>query len=119
MAFFNSSANVKTGVSTKSHHNLSFHHITTQEISRLQPIMIREMVPGDHFRVKSQSFHRLAPLPVPTYGNLRNVTRAFFVPARILMRGFEQCITQTALQTSTGPLFLFQIIKIIHLILYN
>lgn len=103
MAFFQDTANVKIGVNARSHHNLSQHVITTQEISRLQVIFKREMVPGDKFTVNPSSFHRLAPLPAPTYGNMKNVTRAFFVPARILMNGFEQAITQTTLQTHEGP----------------
>ena len=103
MAFFQDTANVKVGVNARSQHNLSQHVITTQDISLLQVIFKREMVPGDKFTVSPSSFHRLAPLPAPTYGNLKNVTRAFFVPARILMNGFEQAITQTTLQTHEGP----------------
>lgn len=103
MAFFSDKANVSVGVETRSNFNLSFHHVTTQEISRLQVVCKKEMVPGDNFEVSTQSFHRLAPLPVPTYGNIKNVTRAFFVPARILMNGFANVITQTTLQTPSGP----------------
>lgn len=103
MAYFNDKANVKTGVNARSNFNLSQHVITTQDISRLQIIFKREMIPGDKFIVKPNSFHRLAPLPCPTYGNIKNVTRAFFVPCRILMNGFEHVITQTNLQTQSGP----------------
>ena len=90
MAYFNNKASVKTGVNARSEFNLSQKVVCTQEISRLQPIFKRLMVPGDTFHVNPGSFHRLAPLPVPTYANMKNVTRAFFVPLRTICGGFQE-----------------------------
>lgn len=103
MAYFNDKASVKTGVNTRSDFNLSQKVVCTQEISRLQPIFKRLMVPGDSFKVHPGSFHRLAPLPVPTYANMKNVTRAFFVPIRTICGGFQEFYTQTPYQGETGP----------------
>lgn len=104
MAYYNDKAKVKTGVETRSQFNLSYKVVCTQEISRLQPICKRLLVPGDKISVKPGSFHRLAPLPVPTYGNLKNVTRAFFVPLRILMAGYQEFMSRIPYVTEDGPI---------------
>lgn len=70
--------------------NLSHKTITTQDFCTLAPISVKEVVPGDNFDVKVNSFVRLAPLPCPTYGDIRLVNRAFYVPYRVIMRQWQQ-----------------------------
>lgn len=102
MANYNSSAHVHEGVETRSKFNLSHDVITTSDFNQLNVISIKELVPGDSFNTKVNSFCRLAPMPVPTYGRANMVTRHFYVPLRLLMKGFENFLTNTTYQTTSA-----------------
>ena len=96
MAEFASKQNVKVAAqSNRVPFNLSHKTITTQDISLLTPISVKELVPGDQFTVKVNSFTRLAPLPCPTYGDMKLVNRAFFVPYRTIMRNWHEFLDNT------------------------
>lgn len=53
--------------------------ITTNDFGFSLPIFAREVIPGDKWKINIQSFTRLAPMPVPTYGDFRQVNRCFYV----------------------------------------
>lgn len=53
--------------------------ITTNDFGFSLPIFAREVIPGDKWSIKINSFTRLAPMPVPTYGDFRQVNRCFYV----------------------------------------
>lgn len=53
--------------------------ITTNDFGFSLPIFAREVIPGDHWIINIKSFTRLAPMPVPTYGDFRQVNRCFYV----------------------------------------
>lgn len=67
-------------------------HITTQGFLQPQPIFIKECVPNQRFDVTCESFTRLNPMPVPTFGRARVNNRAFFVPMRTIMPHFNEFI---------------------------
>lgn len=53
--------------------------ITTNDFGFSLPIFAREVIPGDRWKINIKSFTRLAPMPVPTYGDFRQVNRCFYV----------------------------------------
>lgn len=59
------------------------------------------MVPGERLDVKMESFARLNPLPVPTFGRSSLRHRAFFVPFRTVFRGWNDFITDSVHVPST------------------
>lgn len=73
--------------------DLSCQTITTGEFGQLVPIKILPCVPGDHISLNMGVFSRCSPLIVPTFGEAYITSRAFFVPNRILYRGWDDFIT--------------------------
>lgn len=53
--------------------------ITTNDFGFCLPIFAREVIPGDKWHLDISSFLRLSPLSVPTYADIRNTVRAFYV----------------------------------------
>lgn len=53
--------------------------ITTNDFGFCLPIFAREVIAGDKWKFNIKSFTRLAPMPVPTYGDFRQVNRCFYV----------------------------------------
>lgn len=103
MAEFASKQNVTVAAQrTRVPFNLSHKTITTQDISLLTPISVKELVPGDEFTVKVNSFTRLAPLPCPTYGDMKLVNRAFFVPYRTIFLNWKEFIDNTPATNFAG-----------------
>lgn len=77
--------------------------VTTSDFGYISPICLLEMVPGDDFTAKAQSFCRLAPLPVPTFSDVTLETCAFYVPLRQLWRdGREFFSNQKYFNADTG-----------------
>lgn len=75
--------------------NLSCDHVTTQDFFKLKPVYTRIMVPNQSINVNMSHITRLAPLVKPFYGNVQMINRAFFVPFRSIMEGFNEFITDT------------------------
>lgn len=84
----------------KNKFNLSCDHFTTNDFMKLTCSYIKEMVPGESINIKQTCFTRLAPMVKPMYGRCRVENRAFFVPMRTLMRGWNEFITDTAYEGS-------------------
>lgn len=59
-------------------------HITTMDFSRPIVSNFLPLTRGDSVHIRLNQFMRLSPLAVPSYGNFKLVTRAFFTPMRIL-----------------------------------
>ena len=77
--------------------------VTTSDFGYISPICLLEMVPGDDFTARAQSFCRLAPLPVPTFSDVTLETCAFYVPLRQLWRdGREFFLNQKYFNSDTG-----------------
>lgn len=60
------------------------------------------MVPGEKIDVSMESFARLNPLPVPTFGRASMRNRAYFVPFRTIFRGWNDYITDAPHVWSDG-----------------
>ena len=59
----------------------------------LQPVYKRELVPGEKIEVNAESFTRLNPLAVPTFGRASMKLSGWFVPYRTIFPGFTDFIT--------------------------
>lgn len=75
--------------------DLSCDHITTTDFFHINPVYIKEMVPNEKIKLNVQTFSRLTPLVRPMYGRCQIVNRAFFVPMRVIMKGWNEFITDT------------------------
>lgn len=74
--------------------NLSYESKLTMNMGELVPIMCMPVVPGDKFRVKTESLVRLAPLVAPMMHRVNVFTHYFFVPNRLVWNEWEDFITK-------------------------
>ncbi len=73
--------------------NLSHNVNLTCNFGELVPIMCREVLPGDTWKHSSHIFMRFAPQLAPVLSNINVSIMSFFVPNRLLYRGWETFIT--------------------------
>lgn len=93
--------------SDRTKFDLSSTHITTADFGTIQPTYIAECVPGDEFHVRAATLVRCSSLPVPTFGDINLVQRAYFVPMRSIFRGWTDFIVRskdTSLHSSVPTL---------------
>ena len=82
MANFFSKIKLPTAVDKRTHFDLSCDHVTTMDWFSPKISYIKEMVPNESIEIKQETFTRLAPMTVPTFGRINMIHRAFFVPMR-------------------------------------
>ena len=75
---------VPVAVQHKSKLDLSCDHVTTMSFMHLQPVNYRHMIQGERINMSINSFVRPAPLVVPTYGEIKQNVRLFYVPYRLV-----------------------------------
>lgn len=102
MATFNDKIKIPKATEHYSTFNLSCDHITTQDFFKIKPVYTRVMVPGQSINVDMSHISRLAPLAKPFYGSVTMTNRAFFVPFRTIMEGFNEFITDSPYIGSNG-----------------
>ena len=102
MATFNSQVKIPKATEHFATFNLSCDHVTTQDFFKIKPIYSRVMVPGQSINVQMSHISRLAPLAKPFYGSVYMTNRAFFVPFRTIMEGFNEFITDTPYVMTDG-----------------
>lgn len=73
----------------KSVFDLSHERKLSGPMGKLIPILCQEVVPGDKFRIDTQSMIRLAPLVSPVMHRMNSYIHYFYVPSRILMPNGE------------------------------
>lgn len=95
MADFISKIRIPKATEHFSTFNLGATHITTMDFFKIKPLYYRWLQPGQSINVDMSQTIRLAPLQKPFYGPVKLVTRAFWVPARLCMEGFNEFITDT------------------------
>lgn len=86
----------------KSFIPLSHRHLTTTDFFKMQPICARELIPSDDVKVDVTSFVRFFPMPFPVFGRVKYYNRAFFVPNRQIMEGFNAFINDLDYADSSG-----------------
>lgn len=102
MASYLDKAQVNTAITDNTKLDLGHQHITTANFMQLNVDYIREMVPGEKIDVKMETFARMNPLPVPTFGRASIRNRAYFVPFRTIFRGWDDFLTDNAHYASDG-----------------
>ena len=70
--------------------NRSHNHITAFDSGYLVPVYVDEVLPGDTFKLKLNSFSRLATPVVPVMDNIYMDFHFFFVPNRLLWEHWEE-----------------------------
>ena len=76
-----------------SNQDLSCKHVTTTDFMQFNVAKILPVVKGQSFNIKHETFTRLEPLAVPTFGDAHIYNRAYFVPIRTIFPAFEEFIT--------------------------
>lgn len=86
---------VQTAKHKKSKINLDCRHTTTSDFFQLNVPYIRRMIPDEKISVDVSAFSRLAGMPLPTFGDANLNLRAFFVPYRMIFKGWHDFMSDT------------------------
>ena len=86
----------------RSAFDLSQRKLFTAKVGELLPVFTKEVIPGDKFKLKLNSFTRTQPVNTAAYTRIKEYYDWFFVPYRLLWRYFPQFITDTQ---SSNPQF--------------
>lgn len=81
------------GTPSKNVFNLSYRNRLSAIMGQLIPVLHKEVIPGDRWRVSMDSLIRLAPLKAPVFDGVHADFHAFFVPNRILDPKWKEFIT--------------------------
>lgn len=73
--------------------DLSHDRKFSTKMGSLTPIMVNEVLPGDKFNLTSEQMIRLAPMLAPVMHRVDVYTHFFFVPNRIVWKGWEDFIS--------------------------
>ena len=73
--------------------DLSFDNKLSTDFGVLTPVLCKEVVPGDTFKITSEMMVRMAPTLAPVMHNINVTVHFFFVPDRIIWEDFEDFIT--------------------------
>lgn len=77
----------------KYKYNLSHEFKLSTNFGKLTPIGMKEVLPGDTFKMNTEVFLRMAPLVHPILQRINVDIHHFFVPYRIIWNGWEDFIT--------------------------
>lgn len=93
MAFKNFMNSVKLWKPRRSAFDLSHFRAFSCQIGELTPILCRDILPGDTWRVKTDTLIRFSPLVAPIMSQFNVYVHYFFVPNRLLWSEWEDFIT--------------------------
>lgn len=82
--------------------DLSYSSKFTASVGMLLPCFCKEVNPNEHFRINPQMFLRTVPMNSAAYVRLKQYCEFYFVPYRLLWRGFGQFIAGTSNQFSVS-----------------
>lgn len=77
----------------KNKFDLGHERKLTLNMGKLVPIMVQDVVPGDHFKVNTEVFLRFAPMLAPIMHRVNVTTHYFFVPNRLVWNEWDKFIT--------------------------
>lgn len=92
----------------RSAFDLSFRNAFTAKVGELLPVMTKEVIPGDKFKLGVESFTRTMPVNSAAYTRIKEYYDFFFVPNRLLWRYFDSYITD---MSQINPQFADSIVK--------
>lgn len=82
MSIYSKAGGIRPG---KSAHNLSYEVKMTADMGKLYPVMFKECIPGDTFKIGNEIVIRFQPLVAPVLSEINAFVHYFFVPTRLLM----------------------------------
>ena len=82
-------------------HDFSFDNNTTMSFGFCQPLLSQYMSPGDKVNLNCKQLLRLAPMPAPTFGRIKVVNSARFVPIASVFPAFDAFVSNTSV-SGTG-----------------
>lgn len=80
-------------VQKKSGFDKSFQNLFTSKVGTITPILVDELIPNSTVHLKAAITAALPPLASDTFMRCKLKYAAFFVPSRLLMRGYEKWLT--------------------------
>lgn len=83
--------------------NLKHEHKTTCDMGQLIPVMVKEVLPGDIWRVHANLFMRLIPQLAPFMHQVNAYIHFFYEPCRFVKDNFVEFLTKGFSGTSTIP----------------
>lgn len=86
-------AKFNSPLSSRSTHDLGYQFIGSSDFGRITPFFCKEVIPTDHFSIRTSAFVRMLPLVVPTFGQADLQVHFAFVPSRMLCDGFNDILT--------------------------
>ena len=89
------------GLNGRSTRPMSYDHVSTLDFNVVKPFGIWELVPSDHIKVTPEMWMRTQNLACPTFGKVDCITRAFFVPHRLVMQHFLDMWSKTPFRASS------------------
>lgn len=110
---FPSNVKIPKAVEHRTMLNLSCDHVTTTDWFKNKCTYSRVLVPDQSIDVNVSQTIRLAPLTKPFFGSCNVVHRAFWVPFRTIMEGFNEFITDSPYAGSDGTQVLISHVPII------
>ena len=84
---------VPVKVQKKSGFDKSFQNLFTSKVGTLTPILVDELIPNSTVHLKAAITAALPPLASDTFMRCKLKYAAFFVPSRLLIRGYEKWLT--------------------------
>lgn len=85
--------NVAKAVKHRSTFPLDFQHLTTMDFGKTNILHTMEVMPNDELDFDVSSLVQLAPMIVPSMGQVNLTVRAFFVPYRFVWTNWEEFIS--------------------------
>lgn len=79
----------------RSAFDLSYKNALSAKVGELLPCFIKEVLPGDEFRISPSNFTRTTPVNTAAFTRIRENVDFFFVPYRLLWDKWTQFIAQT------------------------
>ena len=80
---------VPIAVTHKTKLDLSCDHVTSMGFMTTQPVFYRHMIKGERISINASSTVRPAPIEVPSFGQLNQNLRYFFVPYRLVFPNWD------------------------------
>lgn len=95
---------VRVEMPSYSHFDLGHQNRLSLKMGKLIPVYTTEVLPTDKFRISCNAMYRLAPMLAPVMDKLDAYIHFFFVPYRLLWRGWENYIAPKTF-TAVPPAF--------------
>lgn len=93
--------NISLGRSTKRYtHDMSCDNNTTMSFGFFQPLYTQMMLKGDKISLSARQLVRLAPMPVPTFGRMKLVNHAVYVPFSDVYPAYDALLAKVNVSTS-------------------